>query len=78
MGIKHADFQSVGGGMQLYPLKVGRACLLLLLASFVTFSEYTASTSFCTHTVGQTGSWTVTQTHEKRAHETLKGGPVSP
>lgn len=30
------------------------------------------------HTVGKTGSWTVTQTHEKRAVETLKGGPIAP
>lgn len=65
-------------GCSISPLKVGRACLLLLLAGFVRFSEYTASTSLCAHTVGQTGSWTVTQTFEKRAHETLKGGPVAP
>lgn len=26
------------------------------------------------HTLGHTGSWTFTQTHEKRAPETLKGG----
>lgn len=65
-------------GCGISSLKVGRACLLLLLASFGRFSKYTASTSFCTHTVGRTGSWTVTQTHEKRAHETLKGGPIAP
>lgn len=64
-------------GYGISPLKVGRACLLLLLASFVRFPEHTESTTFCIHTVGQTGSWTVPQTYEKRSHETLKGGPVA-
>lgn len=42
-------------GCSISPLKAGRACPLLLLAGFVRFS----STSFRTHTVGQTGSRTV-------------------
>lgn len=33
--------------------------------------------SLHTHTVGQTRGRTVSQTHEKRAHETLKGRPSS-
>ena len=66
-------------GCSVSPLKLGRACLLLLLAGFVRFSEQTAaSTGFCAHTVGRTGSGTVTQTHEKRAHEAHKGGPIAP
>lgn len=61
-------------GLSVSPLRVGRACLLLLLASFVRFSEY----KLCTQTVGRKGGRTVTQVHEKTAHETHKGGPVAP
>lgn len=56
------------------PLRAGRACPLLLVAGFGRISP----TRFRTRAVGQTGSRTVAQTHEKRAHETVKGGPVTP
>lgn len=59
-------------GCSISPLKVVRACFLLLLAGFVRFPEYTASTSFCTHTVGQTGGWTVSQTHAKELMKRVK------
>lgn len=56
--------------------EVGRACPLRLAVSWL-WLNFTNQVLHV-RAVGETRSRTVAQTHAKRAHETVKGGPVSP
>lgn len=77
--IKHVDFKSVGGWNPVSLLSDWAVhdsyCCWPALLDFLTIE---IKPILHIHTLGHTGSWTFTQTQEKRAHETLKGGPHTP